>query len=283
MGNSITIVSQTTNITIGLICNGGGGSGGGGAPGAGGDPGDPGDPGDGGPPAPNGNCGGTKGPKGSVGGNGGTGESGSPGTVGSVGGNGPPPNVSYPNQGPNSSPIIFDINGDGFHLTDLAHGVLFDITGSGTPRQVSWTAPGSDDAFLCLDRDGDGKISSGKELFGNYTEQPPSANPNGFLALAEFDRPENGGNGDGIIDSRDAIWPRLLLWQDTNHDGISQPDELHHLEELGVYSIRLHYEADRYMDQYGNMFRYRALLNVGDHPHAEVGRWAYDVFLLSGQ
>jgi len=185
------------------------------------------------------------------------------------------------------SPIIVDTTGGGFHLTSAADGVVFDIRGDGHAVKLSWTAKNSGNAFLALDRNHNGKIDNGKELFGNFTAQPATDHPNGYLALAEFDKPENGGNGDGIIDSRDAVFSHLLLWIDENHDGISQPDELHTLPELGVYSINLHYRDDlHYFDQYGNWFHYQANLNPdlkdGESKDGESkdGRMTYDVFFV---
>ncbi|MGD0832768.1 MAG: hypothetical protein ABR907_17695, partial [Terracidiphilus sp.] len=182
---------------------------------------------------------------------------------------------------PGDSPILIDVAGEGFHLTSAEDGVTFDIHGDGNPIPISWTSGAYQNAFLALDRNGNGIIDSGKELFGNVTAQPPSEHPNGFLALAEFDKPENGGNGDGVIDEKDAVYAKLLLWIDANHDGISQPEELHSLPELGVISIDLKYVRSDRVDEFGNYFRYRGKANAGGDSEGDpVNRTIYDVFFV---
>lgn len=179
------------------------------------------------------------------------------------------------------TPILIDIHGDGFKLTDTKHGVWFKVI-NGKSVPISWTAPDSDDAWLVLDRNGNGTIDGGEEQFGNATPQPSplrGVGKNGFLALAEYDKSASGGNDDGVINSSDAVFASLRLWQDRNHNGVSEATELHTLPELGLATLELTYKESKLIDQHGNQFRYRA--KVKDERGNQVGRWAWDVFLLN--
>jgi hypothetical protein len=146
----------------------------------------------------------------------------------------------------------------------------------GVPLQLAWTSPGSTNAFIVLDRNGNSTIDIGAELFGDLTPQPNVDSPNGFLALAEYDKPGSGGNGDGKITNRDAIFSQLKLWQDLNHNGVSESSELKALTGL-IEGIDLNYKESKRTDQNGNQFRYRA--KVFGPGGQQGGRWAWDVFL----
>lgn len=179
------------------------------------------------------------------------------------------------------SPIVIDVLGDGISLTNAGNGVDFDLDSDGVAEHLSWIAGEADDAWLALDRNGNGVIDNGLELFGNYTVQPVppfGEERNGFLALAEYDKPENLGNGDGFITRRDAIFDFLRLWQDLNHNGVSEPTELFSLPALGLRKMHLDYRDSRRVDDHGNRFKYRA--RVKDAQDAQLGRWAWDVFLV---
>ncbi len=187
---------------------------------------------------------------------------------------------------PGASPIILDLDGDGLSLTGYTDGVNFDLMADGVMRRVGWTAGGARDPFLVLDRNGNGTIDDGKELFGNFTDQSKprrKENRNGFRALAEFDRLALGGNGDGKITRNDQIWATLQLWFDLNHDGVSQNEELFGLHEVGVRSIDLDYATGKRVDDFGNVYRYRAGFTLepgfaGTGRRRTAKRVAYDIY-----
>jgi hypothetical protein len=196
------------------------------------------------------------------------------------------------------SPIVIDISrpsdwapnsGTGYQFTDVAGGVRFDLDGNGVKEQVAWPTATSENAWLVLDRNGNGVIDSGKELFGNFTDQSgpygeyvPPGQGNGWQALAAFDRRDNlGGNQDQIISRADVIFENLRLWVDRNHNGISEPNELITLESIGITKIDYNYLNELWTDAFGNSFRFKGKFiwgDLGEEPYVEWYKAAWDVF-----
>jgi hypothetical protein len=183
-----------------------------------------------------------------------------------------------------SSPIILDLQGEGFHLSDASGGVWFKaFLSTNQQYMIAWPVRGSHNGWLVLDRNGDGIINDLSEFFGNETPQPAPVDGkqlNGFSALAVHDTPAQGGNGDGWISKEDAIYSRLRVWVDENHDGISQSSELHTLKSLKIEAISLKYEESKRKDSNGNLFRYRSVIR--DDSGGETSKVIYDVFLQVG-
>ena len=174
-------------------------------------------------------------------------------------------------------PIIVDLTGDGFSFTNAPQGISFDFFGNHKPFQMAWTTVNSGTAWLALDRNGNGRIDNGHELFSNVTPQDKALPFIGFKALAQYDLKQNGGNGDGVIDANDKIWTQLLLWEDKNHNGISEPSELTAISKSGITSISLNYQQKPWTDLYGNQFKYRAKITGAGKSGND--KWAYDVIL----
>jgi hypothetical protein len=126
---------------------------------------------------------------------------------------------------------------------------------------------------------GNGLIDSAKELFGNETDHnlPDPGKRNGFAALAYYDTKDGGGNGDGRIDAKDAVYSKMLVWVDANQNGISEPGELIPLSLTGIDSISLTYTEFRRVDEFGNTFKYKGSVTEGSKKREAV----YDVFLVT--
>lgn len=137
-------------------------------------------------------------------------------------------------------PLVIDLNGDGqISLTSLENGVYFDFWQDGFREKTAWV--GAADGMLVIDKDKDGLIEGYQEMIATQTPLSYLLDDNwgafrdeehGFAQLGKYD-----SNKDGIIDSKDAAYKDLRVWQDLNQDGVSQAGELKTLAQLGIKSI----------------------------------------------
>ncbi|MCL2020393.1 MAG: hypothetical protein FWG70_11665 [Oscillospiraceae bacterium] len=156
---------------------------------------------------------------------------------------------SDPFHKPPGSPIILDLDGEGIETLPLSQGVFFDHKGNGFKVSTGWVGPNN--GLLVRDINGNGIIDNGRELFGNHTLlQNGKQAANGFEALKEL-----AEFGASVFDDTSPYWNEVMVWVDSNSNGITDPGELLTLEEAGVVSIDLDYYVANITDANGNIHR----------------------------
>ena len=161
------------------------------------------------------------------------------------GGGGPGPDIQY-------SPLAILWEDSKEYFTSQAKGVNFDINGDKSPEKIGWITRYA--SLLAIDLNNNGKIDSGAELFGNFSNNQQFNN--GFAALKMYD-----SNNDGQISKLDKDFEKLVLWQDRNSNGISEKKELIKLSSV-ISSIDLNYAVKSETDKYGNTIRERSTVKT---------------------
>jgi len=144
-----------------------------------------------------------------------------------------------------TSPIVFDLDNNGFGLVHAKDGVHFDIDADGFAEKTGWIKP--TEAFLVRDVNGNGVIDSQAEMFGT------DATSTAAEKLATMDK-----NSDGFVTSKDAGWGTLRLWKDANGDGVSQADELFTLASQGVVKLGVAHTTESDKTIAGNVVDWQA-------------------------
>lgn len=159
------------------------------------------------------------------------------------------------------SPIVIDLDKNGFSFSGQSGAILYDLYAIGWPIVINWVNPYTDDAFLAIDINQNGIVDDGGELFGNGTRlalEGGTFAPNGFVGLAQYDHPSLGGNDDGFISSEDYFWNDLILWNDLDSDGVCDQGEVSNLSVEGILSLEIIPRESKRVDEHNNKLRYWA-------------------------
>ena len=162
---------------------------------------------------------------------------------------------------PCSTPLTIDLDRNWFEFGNEETGVVFDFKADGFPRLHHWFESGTKDGLLAVDWNQNGMVDDGSELFGDGTTILSTGKKaaNGYQALDQFDTTQLGGNNDGEITLKDDIWSKLMLWIDTNADGISEASEIRLLSDFDIIKISLTTNETgkrKRTDAYGNFIPY---------------------------
>ena len=162
-------------------------------------------------------------------------------------------------------PLILDLNGDGAKAVSYNDKpVLFDIDNDGgSLEETGWL--NNQDGLLVRDLNNNGKIDNMSEVFSEYYAGKAGRNgesgekrfKNGFEALRTLD-----SNKDNIFDSKDTDFNKVRIWQDKNHNGLTDSGELQTLSSLGITAIDLTYQ-----EMGGQLFSGNELLAKGNFTH----------------
>ncbi len=140
-----------------------------------------------------------------------------------------------------SSPLSFDVDGDGVHTSEEQ--IMFDIDGNGTLDKVNDSA----EWVLAFDKDKDGIAGEdGSELFGDNTDLDgdgvKDGYANGFEALKALAKQEGLiGDNDSVLDEKDlnTLSEKYGLTMTKGYGGESKS-----LSELGITQINLAETSD---------------------------------------
>ena len=138
------------------------------------------------------------------------------------------------------TPLVFSTE-PGDRLADLIDpesDVAFDLDGAGVTRRWGWLRPRA--GLLCWDPEGTGRITSGRQLFGNASWW--LLFPDGYRALDALD-----DNRDGWL--RGAELDGISAWFDRDSDGVSDPGEVVALRALGVTGVATHWDSETGMGE----------------------------------
>jgi hypothetical protein len=140
-------------------------------------------------------------------------------------------------------PIVIDLEGNGLDLINLnASHTFFDTNGDDFLEKTGWIKSGM--GLLCYDMNNDGKITQFKEISFKSWSSKAKTDLDGLRE--EFDT-----NKDGMLDEKDELWNKFLIWQDKNANGISEIEEIKKPSNYGISGIKLNGIKNNY-DVEGN-------------------------------